>query len=90
MGALEARPKGWRRRKSVRIEAEKKSSRNAEGRKKAGPTARRPSDQPDPKAATQLHRSGKPHHEVEGWLRPSLQCHRAAVDAHAQIMSRMG
>src|ERR1700753_821593 len=24
--------------------------------------------------ATQLHRSGKPHHEVEGWLRSGLQC----------------
>jgi Transposase domain (DUF772) len=52
-----------------RIEAEREQHRQAEGRKKPGKPAAPPSDE---QVATQLHRSGKPHHEVEGWLRAGL------------------
>src|SRR5450830_1365306 len=46
-----------------RIEAEKQQQRQAEG----AAIGRARSE-----SATQLHRSGKPHHEVEGWLRSGL------------------
>ena len=55
-----------------RIEAEKEQQCNAEGRKKPGEPAAPPSDQPDPKAQRNFTDPGKPHHEVEGRLRPSL------------------
>jgi len=54
-----------------RIEAEKEQQRQAEGRKKPGKPAAPPSEEPDP-SRNALHRSGKPHHEVEGWLRSGL------------------
>ena len=54
-----------------RIEAEKQQQRNAEGRKKPGKPAA-PYRTNRSQGATQLHRSGQPHYEVEGRLRPSL------------------
>ena len=71
MAALEADAK-LAAEEERRIEAEKEQQRNAEGRKKPGKPAAPLPDEPDAKAATQLHRSGQPHHEVEGRLRPSL------------------
>src|SRR5258708_17165268 len=54
------------------------------GRKETAAPSRRPQEAGQPggaaigparsQVATQLHRSGKPHHEVEGWLRSGIQC----------------
>jgi len=55
-----------------RIEAEKNSSAQAEGRKKPANRRRRHRTNLIPSRNANFNRSGKPHHEVEGWLRPSL------------------
>ena len=72
MAALEAECQVQAAEEERRIEAEKEQQRQAEGRKKPGKPAAPPSEEPNPKAQRQLHRSGKPHHEVEGWLRSGL------------------
>ncbi len=48
-----------------RIEAEKDKHRDAEGRKKRGQTGGPAIGRTRSQGAAQLHRSGKPHHEVE-------------------------
>ena len=54
--------------------AEAEQQREAEGRKKPGRQAGAPpSEEPDAKAQTQLHRSGEPDHEEQGRLRSGLQ-----------------
>ena len=70
MAALEAETK-LAAEEERRIEAEKEQQRNAEGRKKPGKPAAPLRTNPIPRRnATSPIR--KPHHEVEGRLRPSL------------------
>jgi len=54
-----------------RNRAEKDSSAKPKAAKEAGQTAAPPSEAPIPRRSA-IHRSGKPHHEVEGWLRSGL------------------
>ena len=58
----------------AKAQAEAEERRQAEGRKKPGKPAAPPSEEPDPKAREELHRSRKPHHENQGRLHPGLQC----------------
>jgi len=68
-----------------RIEAEKEQQRQAEGRKKPGNRRRRHRTTYPSRNATS--RSGKPHHEVEGWLVQAYNA-QAASTRGAQIIVR--
>ena len=88
MAALEADAK-LAAEEERRIEAEKQQQRNAEGRKKPGKPAAPLPDEPDPKAQRKLHRSGQPHYEVEGRLRPSRGPDHCRARTHA-VRQRSG